>query len=390
MGNTSSVSLRLRRRRIDDPAALDLPFKSSGLYPTCNWDDKLVRRLILRGDLAPRYPGEDDPSPNVREECPICMLVYPVLNQTKCCQARLCTECYLQIRPPRHNKEPCPFCKYKRLDATCRGPRDAADLDREEMEQHNALQAIKRANANTLCANSALALPSPPTLPSPAYSSQLVSSSSVTPAVPSSSSASSPSLVQPSVSTSSFSPTTESSGTVSARATSSPVSDLISVPSSSLVATVSSSVSESSTSTTDHPAQPSPEHNQQPQTCTQHRAPVFVSSFQQNATESIALETAVNDVNYVPTPACENKHPSPVAVQRTAQQQNGQGESSDVGSNHSAHHTADHNAQTPDPLSRQCFPSRQSATNSSLHFNEEFEEECVAMHEAIRRSLLDI
>jgi hypothetical protein len=43
--------------------------KPSGLYPTCAWDDKVVRRLILRRDLAPRFPGKDDPSAAAREEC---------------------------------------------------------------------------------------------------------------------------------------------------------------------------------------------------------------------------------------------------------------------------------------------------------------------------------
>jgi hypothetical protein len=43
--------------------------KPSGLYPTCAWDDKVVRRLILRRDIAPRFPGKDDPSAAAREEC---------------------------------------------------------------------------------------------------------------------------------------------------------------------------------------------------------------------------------------------------------------------------------------------------------------------------------
>ena len=138
----------MRRRRSDDPTPVELYYtKSTGLYPTCAWDPKLVRRLILRGELAPRYPGRDDQCPDAREECPICMLVYPVLNETRCCSARLCTECYLQIRPPRHNKEPCPFCKYKRVEATYKGPRDQADIEREQDEEKRAHEAMKRANA---------------------------------------------------------------------------------------------------------------------------------------------------------------------------------------------------------------------------------------------------
>lgn len=145
MGNSSSIPFRFRRRRhAEEISATDLLYtKPSGIYSQCLWDNKLVRRLILRAELAPLYPGIDDPCQHAREECPICMLIYPVLNQTRCCSARLCTECYLQIRPPRHNKKPCPFCKHRRLEASFTGPRDEKEMDDEEAEQRKALQAIK-------------------------------------------------------------------------------------------------------------------------------------------------------------------------------------------------------------------------------------------------------
>eukprot|EP00177_Eucheuma_denticulatum_P001074 GFKZ01001961.1.p1 GENE.GFKZ01001961.1~~GFKZ01001961.1.p1 ORF type:complete len:314 (-),score=46.62 GFKZ01001961.1:1113-2054(-) len=146
MGNTSSSSRFLRRRQTEEPSPADLLYtKPSGLYSNCSWDVKTVRKLILRGELAPRYPGRDSPCLESREECPICMLVYPVLNQSKCCGARLCTECYLQIRPPRHNKEPCPFCKHRRFDAVFVGPKDASVLDEEERDQMRAADAMRRA-----------------------------------------------------------------------------------------------------------------------------------------------------------------------------------------------------------------------------------------------------
>lgn len=142
MGNMSSV--RRRRTRADEAALLYT--KPSGLYSTCAWDTKYVCKLILRAELAPRHPGRDDRAHDAPEECPICMLHYPSLNQTKCCAARLCTECYLQIRPPRHNKEPCPFCKYKKLDALFKGPRDRKEIDRELEEEKRAADAIRRAS----------------------------------------------------------------------------------------------------------------------------------------------------------------------------------------------------------------------------------------------------
>ena len=33
------------------------------------------------------------------EECPICLLHYPAVNETDCCHKALCTECFLQARP---------------------------------------------------------------------------------------------------------------------------------------------------------------------------------------------------------------------------------------------------------------------------------------------------
>lgn len=115
-----------RAGRLDAAGAVPqehLYTKPSGLYPACSWDTNMVRRLILRGELAPRFPGRDEAGVT-DEDCPICMLAYPELNATKCCAGRICTECYLQIRPPRHNKEPCPFCKRKRVEAVL-APRPA-------------------------------------------------------------------------------------------------------------------------------------------------------------------------------------------------------------------------------------------------------------------------
>lgn len=34
--------------------------KPTGLYPNCPWDEKAVRRLILEGKLAPRFPGLEE------------------------------------------------------------------------------------------------------------------------------------------------------------------------------------------------------------------------------------------------------------------------------------------------------------------------------------------
>ncbi len=46
----------------------------TGLYPSCEWDEKVVKKLILKKKLAPRFVGSEVSSVDT-EECPICMLV---------------------------------------------------------------------------------------------------------------------------------------------------------------------------------------------------------------------------------------------------------------------------------------------------------------------------
>uniref|UniRef100_A0AAV1T9W9 RING-type domain-containing protein n=1 Tax=Peronospora matthiolae TaxID=2874970 RepID=A0AAV1T9W9_9STRA len=46
-------------------------------------------------------------------ECPICFMIYPgSLNTSSCCKKPICSECYLQIRPPRKTIS-CSFCNHE-------------------------------------------------------------------------------------------------------------------------------------------------------------------------------------------------------------------------------------------------------------------------------------
>lgn len=70
------------------------------------------KKLVVRGRLAPFYPGDDEPTPrgNVNHpsqnlfislqsmECPICCMYYHVMNKTRCCGQRLCSECIVKAR----------------------------------------------------------------------------------------------------------------------------------------------------------------------------------------------------------------------------------------------------------------------------------------------------
>uniref|UniRef100_A0A7S1TCU7 RING-type domain-containing protein n=1 Tax=Compsopogon caeruleus TaxID=31354 RepID=A0A7S1TCU7_9RHOD len=143
MGNATSRSGKPRVQ--SDLDALSFS-KATGLYPYCPWSERLVRRLILRGRVAPRYPGADEPTEVQRDECLICFLYYPMLNSTVCCGKQICTECFLQIRPPKlHHSEDCPFCKTPSFDISFKGPKSSEQRRMEELEEQRVMRAWEAA-----------------------------------------------------------------------------------------------------------------------------------------------------------------------------------------------------------------------------------------------------
>jgi len=91
---------------------LDKRCRPSGLYGGCAWDEKAIRRLIADGRIASRLKGHESPDSTIgaTEECPICFLMYTEVNTTTCCNAKMCTECFLQVRPQKEKESTCPFC----------------------------------------------------------------------------------------------------------------------------------------------------------------------------------------------------------------------------------------------------------------------------------------
>lgn len=123
------------RRRARIPEAFLAP---QGLYPTDLLDLGKLRRFIKDGRLAPCYKGLEDARNDEEvsagvsitplagrpascapcslclslflvlrhcdapQECPICFLYYEMLNTSKCCGKRVCTECFLQARLLAH------------------------------------------------------------------------------------------------------------------------------------------------------------------------------------------------------------------------------------------------------------------------------------------------
>ncbi|KAK9086015.1 hypothetical protein Sjap_026426 [Stephania japonica] len=115
--------------------------RPQGLYQHSDVDHKKLRKLILDSKLAPCYPGDDECACDL-EECPICFLYYPSLNRSTCCTKGICTECFLQMKPP-HSTRPtqCPFCKTSNYQVEYRGVRSKEEKGMEQVEEQKVIEA---------------------------------------------------------------------------------------------------------------------------------------------------------------------------------------------------------------------------------------------------------
>ena len=93
--------------------------------------------------MAARLPGQEVRRQETDTECPICFLNYAQVNQTKCCQASLCTECYLQVRPPKE-RVVCPFCNSPNLTVTLQQTLSPQAVKERQAEEQRALEASLR------------------------------------------------------------------------------------------------------------------------------------------------------------------------------------------------------------------------------------------------------
>ncbi|XP_078428327.1 E3 ubiquitin-protein ligase DA2-like isoform X2 [Wolffia australiana] len=115
--------------------------RPQGLYQHADVDRKKLRKLILESKLAPCYPGDEDCTLDL-EECPICFLHYPSLNRSRCCMKGICTECFLQMKPPDSAcSTSCPFCKTSNYAVEYRGMKSKEERGLEEMEEQKVLEA---------------------------------------------------------------------------------------------------------------------------------------------------------------------------------------------------------------------------------------------------------
>lgn len=141
MGN---VQRRLSSIGVNEERAnsLDRFTKPTGLYDSCAWDERVVRKHILDGKLAPRVQGSDSKDHPGFEECPICFMFYSRVNRSTCCNQAVCTECFLQIRPPRKLVD-CPFCNTSGFQAKYKGDTSLPPLESPEKDAQSPRSTSK-------------------------------------------------------------------------------------------------------------------------------------------------------------------------------------------------------------------------------------------------------
>ncbi|XP_068648453.1 E3 ubiquitin-protein ligase DA2L-like [Aristolochia californica] len=104
-------------------------------------DYKRLRKLILSQKLAPCFDGVEDSNPDL-EECPICFFYYPSLNRSICCSKRVCTECFLQMKPSNAARPAqCPFCKCSSYAVEFRGAKTEEEKRKELAEEQKVIEA---------------------------------------------------------------------------------------------------------------------------------------------------------------------------------------------------------------------------------------------------------
>lgn len=129
---------------------LDARCQPSGLYPTCEWETKQIRRLISNGQLASRLKGSDTRLTKTDRECPICFMYYSESNVSKCCNATLCTECYLQIKPQKEKTTTCPFCNNPKMVVLVQSVASSSDVAKREEEEQRVIEATIKSRISEL------------------------------------------------------------------------------------------------------------------------------------------------------------------------------------------------------------------------------------------------
>ena len=136
--------------------------------------------MVSNGQLAARLNGSDSRLAKEDRECPICFMYYSETNVSKCCNATVCTECYLQVKPQKDKHTTCPFCNNPKLIVTVQGGMDEGDVAKREEEEQRVIEATINSRVMELHGECPVPAPggasSPSPSPSPSPSSSFGSS----------------------------------------------------------------------------------------------------------------------------------------------------------------------------------------------------------------------
>ncbi|KAL7519178.1 hypothetical protein ACHAWX_003969 [Stephanocyclus meneghinianus] len=71
-------------------------------------------------------------------------MYYSENNVTRCCEATICTECFLQIKPQRDKYTTCPFCNNPKMGVTVQKVMDEDAIAKREEDEQRVIEAIIR------------------------------------------------------------------------------------------------------------------------------------------------------------------------------------------------------------------------------------------------------
>ncbi|CAD7698503.1 unnamed protein product [Ostreobium quekettii] len=114
--------------------------QGSALEPA---EARKFKKLVLKGKLAPFYPGVDDTAHDCEvDECPICFLYHKHVNRSRCCGQRICSECFVQIKTATgtYLGSLCPFCKANDFNVEVCGPKSDREKQQERMDEQRVLE----------------------------------------------------------------------------------------------------------------------------------------------------------------------------------------------------------------------------------------------------------
>ncbi|GMH38132.1 hypothetical protein BSKO_06016 [Bryopsis sp. KO-2023] len=136
----------------------DIPdkFLTPGSVPLEAAEVKRIRKLVIKGKLAPFYPGSDDTGESREHvECPICFLQFLWMNRSLCCGQKICSECFIKIRANSGGSYlgcSCPFCKFPGYTVELCGAKSEDEKNQELLEEQRLVEHRLRQQQEEVCA----------------------------------------------------------------------------------------------------------------------------------------------------------------------------------------------------------------------------------------------